>query len=61
MSSIQKDCVMFVERLSDLDPDEPIDKNTREYFQEHRTIILPLLKMYEWDKDFLYQLLSIPE
>jgi hypothetical protein len=52
---------MFVERLSDLDPDEPIDRNTREFFQENRTIILPLMRIYDWDKEFLLQLLSIPE
>ena len=61
MSNIEKDCISFVERLSDLDPDEPIDRNTREFFQEHRETIIPLMKMYEWDKEFLFQLLSIPE
>jgi hypothetical protein len=61
MSSIEKDCVQFVMRLSDLDPDEPLSLEDKEFFQKHRETIIPLLKMYEWDKDFLFTLLSIPE
>lgn len=61
MSSIEKDCMHFVTHLSDLDPDEPLVREDREYFIENRELIIPLLKMYEWDQDFLSRLLALSE
>ena len=53
-------CSQFVERLSELDADEPLSAKDQQFFVENRFIIIPLMKDYSWDEGFYKRLLALP-